>query len=113
MAKKKQSNSITIHNIKNSLYRQVHIDGAHGGITPNGFINVNFFSQRGVIPKGTEFEINEEGQIKRPIKDIEESKQGIVREFEFGTYMDINTCISIKEFLERKIEEYNSILKTK
>jgi len=113
MAKNKKSNSIIIHNIKNSLYRQVHIDGAHGGITPTGFINVNFFSQRGVIPKGTEFEINEDGQITHPIKDIEDSKQGIVREFEFGTYMDINTCISIKEFLERKIEEYKSISKIK
>lgn len=109
MAKSKKSNSITIHNIKNALYRQVHIDGAHGGITPTGFINVNFFSQRGVIPKGTEFELNQEGQITAAIKDTEDSKQGIVREFEFGTYMDINTCISIKEFLEKKIEEYNSI----
>lgn len=113
MAKNKKSNSVTIHNIKNSLYRQVHIDGAHGGITPTGFINVNFFSQRGVIPKGTEFEVNDEGQITRPIKDIEDSKHGIVREFEFGTYMDINTCISIKEFLDRKIEEYKSITKLK
>ena len=70
MAKNKKSNSITIHNIKNSLYRQVHIDGAHGGITPTGLINVNFFSQKGVIPRGTEFEINNEGQITRPVKDI-------------------------------------------
>lgn len=113
MSKNKQLSSITIHNIKNSLYRQVHVDGAHGGITPSGFINVNFFSQRGVIPKGTEFEINSEGQITRPIKDIDDSKQGIIREFEFGTYMDINTCISIKEFLERKIEEYKSITNKK
>ncbi|MCB9425526.1 MAG: hypothetical protein H6584_00650 [Flavobacteriales bacterium] len=112
MAKNKKTNSVIIHNIKNSLYRQVHVDGAHGGITPNGFINVNFFSQRGVIPKGTEFELNEEGQITKAIKDIDDSKQGIVREFEFGAYMDINTCISIKEFLERKIEEYKSITKT-
>lgn len=113
MSKKKQLSSITIHNIKNSLYRQVHVDGAHGGITPSGFINVNFFSQRGAIPKGTEFEVNSEGQITRPIKDIDNSKQGIIREFEFGTYMDINTCISIKEFLERKIEEYKSITNKK
>lgn len=113
MAKNKQLNSITIHNIKNSLYRQVHVDGAHGGITPSGFINVNFFSQRGAIPKGTEFEVNSGGQITNPIKDIDDSKQGIIREFEFGTYMDINTCISIKEFLERKIEEYKSITNKK
>lgn len=113
MTKNNKLNSITINNVKSSLYRQVHIDGAHGGITPTGFINVNFFSQRGVIPKGTEFEINNQGQILRPIKDIDDSKEGIVREFEFGTYMDINTCISIKEFLERKIKEHESVSKIK
>lgn len=37
MAKNKKSNSITIHNIKNSLYRQVHIDDARSGITPTEF----------------------------------------------------------------------------
>lgn len=109
MPKKKETNSVTIHNIKSPLYRQVHVDGAHGGITPSGFININFFSQRGAIPKGTEFEVSEEGQIAQPIKDIDGSKEGIVREFEFGTYMDINTCISLKNFLESKIEEYKTI----
>lgn len=111
MAKSKKIKTITIHNIKNSLYRQIHIDGAQGGITPNGFININFFSQRNSIPKGTEFEIDEKGQITQPVRDLEDSKKGIVREFEFGTYMDIHTCISLKDFLERKIDEYNNLTK--
>jgi hypothetical protein len=109
MAKKSEKKTIVIHNIKSTNYRQVHIDGAHGGITPNGFINVNFFGQRAAIPKGTEFSINELGELKDAIKDIDGSKSGIVREFEFGAYMDINTCISIKNFLEMKIEEFKQL----
>lgn len=109
MPKKKKTDSITIHNIKSSLYRQAHVDGAHGGITPSGFININFFSQRRAIPKGTEFEVNEDGQIAQPIKNVEGSKEGIVREFGFGAYMDINTCISLKDFLENIIKEYHAI----
>lgn len=105
-----KNNTIVIHNIKNVGYRQIHVDGAQGGITPTGFVNVSFFSQRNSIPKGTEFNLSENGDIKEAIKDVKDSKIGIVREFEFGAYMDINTCISIKNFLESKIEEYNTVL---
>jgi hypothetical protein len=49
------------------------------------------------------------GELKDAIKDIDGSKSGIVREFEFGAYMDINTCISIKNFLEMKIEEFKQL----
>lgn len=108
MAKENKTQSVVIHNIKSKLYRQVHIDGAHGSITPTGYININFFSQHGAIPKGTEFETTPDGQISKPIRNIDNSKEGIVREFEFGTYMDIQTCISLKEFLERTIENYKS-----
>lgn len=53
MAKKSKNDSIVIHNLKSSGYRQIHIDGAHGSVTPTGHLNINFFSQRVAIPKGT------------------------------------------------------------
>ena len=106
MSQQDKKDSLIIHNVKNSGYRQIHVDGAHGGITPNGFINLNFYSQRGAIPAGTEFEINNRGDIGKPIKDIANSKKGIVREFEIGVYMDLATCESLKQFLELKIEEH-------
>lgn len=100
-----EKKSIVIHNIKNPGFRQIHVDGAQGGITPSGFINLNFYSQRGVIPLGTEFNIDSENKIAEPIQNIEGSKSGIVREFEMGIYMDLNTCESLKNFLESKIIE--------
>lgn len=103
--------SIIIHNIKSSGFRQIHVDGAHGGITPTGMININFFSHRNAIPKGTEFEINENGSLGNPIQDFDDSKVGLVREFEFGTYMDLNTCINLRDFLDKKIEEFKSYTK--
>lgn len=111
MAKKaKKIESVIIHNIKNADFRQAHVDGAHGNVTPNGHININFFSQRDAIPKGTEFKINEDGRMGAAIKDIEGSKDGIVREFQFGIYMDIKSSVNLKNFLEKKIEEYNSLV---
>ncbi len=105
----KDNNSIVIHNIKNPGFRQIHVDGAHGGITPSGYINLNFYSQRGVIPQGTEFRIDEENRIAEPIKNIESSKSGLIREFEIGLYMDLNVCESLKNFLETKISELKKL----
>ena len=105
----KNKKSIVIHNIKNSSFRQIHVDGAHGGITPTGLININFYSQRNAIPKGTEFNLTSKGELGSIVKDIDDSKVGIVREFEFGAYMDLNTCISLKQFLEKKIDEFREI----
>lgn len=105
--------TIVINNIKNPNYRQIHVDGAHGGITPSGYINLNFYSQRGVIPKGTEFALNDRGEIDEPIRNIDGTKSGIIREFEFGVYMDIATCENLKTFLEKKINEYKELVELK
>jgi len=113
MSINKESKSIVINNIKNSGYRQIHVDGAHGGITPSGFINLNFYSQRAVIPKGTEFSLMDSGNIGEIIKNTESSKSGLVREFEFGIYMDINTCVNLREFLTLKIKEYEKLTNQK
>lgn len=101
--------TLEIHNLKSAEYREVHVDGALGGLTPTGYINVSFYGQRAVIPKSTIFEMTEEGRLGDRIKDSKESKKGIIREFEFGIYMDLTTCEALKEFLERQINEYSKI----
>jgi hypothetical protein len=105
MAKKKEE-IITIHNIKGTNHRQIHVDGASAGITPSGYINVNFYSERGVIPKSTSFKIKEDGTLGSVVGHSEESKDGIVREFDFGIFVDINTCKSLRQLLDQKIKEY-------
>ena len=42
---------IEFHNKVNENFREVHVDGAHGGVTPRGFINANFYSERFPVPK--------------------------------------------------------------
>ena len=73
--------TLEIHNLKSAEYREVHVDGALGGLTPTGYINVSFYGQRAVIPKSTIFEMTEEGRLGDRIKDSKESKKGIIREF--------------------------------
>jgi hypothetical protein len=104
-----KKDKIVIHNIKGSDFRQLHVDGASAGITPTGYINVNLYSQRNVIPKGTIFNINEDGSLGDLIGSTDDSKEGIVREYDFGFYTDINTCKSIIDLLEQKVKEYEKL----
>lgn len=106
---KKDKETVLINNIKNSNYRQIHVDGALGGVTPTGKININFFAQRNAIPKATEYQI-EGVSLLKAVRNSAESLEGIVREFEFGVYMDIDTCTSLRDFLNKKIEEHKKII---
>lgn len=101
---------ITIHNIKSAQFRQVHSDGASSGITPSGYINLNFYCQRNVIPKGTIYEVVD-GKLGKQAGFTKDSKIGFVREYEFGVHMDIETCKSIRNLLDEKIKEFDKLIK--
>lgn len=106
----KEIKTIIIHNKISASFREVHVDGAYGGITPQGLVNLNFFAERTPIPKSSEFEITEEQKVGTLIKHSDDSKSGILREFEFGIYMNIQTAKSIVELLNTKIDMYESLL---
>jgi len=104
---------VTIHNKISANYRELHIDGAFGGITTRGYINLSFYAERTPIPRGTDFSVTKEGTIGNKIADSQDSKEGILREFEFGVYMDINTAKSLVDFLKSKIEDLEKALNIK
>ena len=90
---------IEIHNKVSSSFQQINVDGAYGGVTPSGKINLNFFSERYPIPKSTFFEIKNDKLIKK-IRDSAESKKGIIREYNFGIYMDLRTAKGLSLWLQ-------------
>lgn len=102
---------ITFHNKITPHYREIHVDGAHGGITPKGLVQLSFFSERFPIPKSTDFKILSNGQIGERIKDSSDSKSGVIREFEIGVYMDVNTTKQVIKLLNDKIQEFEKLLK--
>jgi hypothetical protein len=111
--KQKKIKKVTFHNKINSSFREIHVDGALGGITPRGYINVNFFAERFPIPKSTEFNVVENKKIGEKLGDSIDSKTGIIREYEFGIYMNIETAKNISNFLQDKIKEFETITKEK
>ncbi|HEY8780110.1 MAG TPA: hypothetical protein VIM16_00705 [Mucilaginibacter sp.] len=106
MAKETKSKNpaITFHNKISQNFRQVHVDGAYGGITPPGYINLSFYGERQPIPKSTDYSLNDNNALEK-VKDNSDSKKGIVREYEFGIYCDLKTAINIRDFLTDRISE--------
>jgi hypothetical protein len=101
---------ITIHNKFASGYRQIHVDGAFGGITPRGLINLSFFAERVPIPKSSDFKI-ENNAIGALIENSADSKNGVLREYEFGVYMNPEVAKSIITMLSTQLELFENFVK--
>jgi hypothetical protein len=107
-----EKRTITIHNKISSDFKEIHVDGAYGGLTPRGLINLNFYAERAPIPKSSEFEITATNTVGELLSNSSDSKTGILREYGFGIYMDIAVAKSIIELLNTKISEYENVLKS-
>lgn len=104
-APKSKKKKVTVFNKISSGFRELHVDGAYGGVTPRGLFNMNFFAERMAIPKATDFEI-ENNQLRK-IADSEDSKNGIIREFEMGVYMTIHTARDIHKWLGEALDTFD------
>ncbi|MEO6961293.1 MAG: hypothetical protein ABIY90_04955 [Puia sp.] len=105
-----EQGQITIHNKISQNYKEIHVDGAFGGITPRGLINLSFFAERAPIPKSSEFVLND-GRVGDFIENSIDSKKGILREFEVGIYMSLEVVKSLIEMLGKQASELEAILK--
>ena len=109
--KKDQIAVLTIHNKVSSNFREVHVDGAFGGITPQGLMNLSFYAERFPIPKSSNFKV-ENNKIGTLISNSEDSKKGILREYEFGIYMTAEVAKSLIILLSGKIVELEKMKKS-
>lgn len=94
-----KNRTVSIFNKISNNFRELHVDGAYGGVTPKGLININFYAERLSIPKGSEFEIENETNKLKKLSDHDGSKEGIIREFETGVYMTPETAKELYDWL--------------
>lgn len=94
---------ITVHNKISENFRQTHVDGAYGGLTPRGLLNLNFFAERSPIPKSQDLEVIDNARVGNVISNSPDSKIGIIREFHHGIYMDLNVAKEIVKLLSTQI----------
>lgn len=102
--------TIKIKYLKAYDYRSSLATGVYGNVTTNGLINVNFFSDRVVLPDHQLIPIDDQGrQIGKP----EDVKDGdAVRDVHFGVLMDIDTAKLVIQWLETKIKEHEKAYQT-
>jgi hypothetical protein len=99
-----------VHYIKNHDFKTIQGNGIFGGLTNSGQIDINFFTERGPIPKKLIYEVEPEtGEIKKEIG--RESKNGIIREVHLGVLLDAATAKSIIEWLQEKVDQIEKIQK--
>ncbi|MEP7384435.1 MAG: hypothetical protein ABI910_22365 [Gemmatimonadota bacterium] len=94
---------IVFHHIKTSGYRTIHVDGVHGGLSPNGLIHFSVYSERFPIPRETVFPIDAAGAVGSEIVERRDTKGGVVREFEAGLVMDIRTTRAVHKWMGEQI----------
>lgn len=107
----KKNKEVTVYNKILPTFKSVHVDGAYGGITTRGFINVSFFAERSPIPTSSTFVVTQDDKIGDFIKNSEESKVGLIREFEAGIFMDIEVAKALVSLLSQKVSELEKALK--
>ena len=96
--------TITFHLIKSPAFRTVHADGVWGGVTPRGFINMGFYSERAPFPRQTTYPLMPDGQLGDEIKEVRVQRDGPVRELEFNATIDLRLAKSLITWLKQKIK---------
>lgn len=96
---------IKINHHKSNDYKTSYCTGAFGGISTNGIFEVNFFTDRLLLPD-SEVNIGGENHAELPIT----TENYIVnREFQFGVFLDLKSAKTIAIWLSEQIEKYEKV----
>lgn len=94
---------ISFHYVKGPSFQTNYANGIYGGITPSGMIDVNFYLERGPIPRIIQFALNEEEGLLQ--ESFREGKEGWIRETNVGVLLDVQTSKNLIDWLTDRIAE--------
>jgi hypothetical protein len=102
---------LQFHFIKSAEYREVPCDGAVGSVTPNrSRIFFALYAERGPVPRMIEYELA--GAKKGDLVEFNEAnakpsfvdtRAGVVRQIQVGTYLDLDTAKRLRDWLSGQI----------
>jgi hypothetical protein len=96
---------ISFEFIKGTYFRVIHVDGAWGGLTPQGKMSIAVYSERLPIPQKTVQSLLPDGSLGPELTEERVSRQGIIRELEADLIMDISTARILHAWLGEKIDQ--------
>lgn len=101
---------ITFKYIFEDDYNPVYINGAFGGINPQGEIVANFYLERIALPNSTTHNIGADGIISEAIKkDPEDLDDSCVRFVQSGIVLNLDTAKQIRDWLDRNIKNLEKL----
>ena len=102
-------NRIKFDYIKSNLFRVVHVDGAIGGATPQGYVHMAIFSERLPIPTQVVHGVESGSRLGEEILAERVVKEAVVRELEVDCIMNIETAESLHNWLAQTIAKVHAV----
>lgn len=97
------------HFVKNNDFKTVQASGVYGGLTHSGLVNMVVITDRIPLPNSITLEIDDEtGNVAREIN--RDAKDGIMREFQIGILMDLETTKETIKWLSSQVESLESLI---
>ena len=93
--------SLTFDYMKSNLFRVIRVDGAHGGITPKGAIQMALFSERQAIPKQETYNVESTGKLGGITR--KEARDAVIREVEIEALMELDVAKALRSWLDDRI----------
>ena|SRR5436190_23367808 len=100
------------HFVKSNFYRVIHVDGAWGGMSPKGNIQISVFNERTPIPREVTHEMIAEGDhysLGKEVASERVGKDGVVREVEADLVLSIDTAEGLYHWLGNKLKEIKAL----
>jgi hypothetical protein len=102
---------LQFHYIKGPAYRETACHGVVGGPTPQGKVWMALFSERGPLPRMTEYHVtspSDAGEISFNERsagppNYVETRQGVIRNVEFSAYLDVETAERLAQWLSEQV----------
>ena len=89
------------------FFRVIRVDGAWGGVTPQGEIAMSVYNERIPLPDFQEFSIGENGSLKLEKQDT--TSQGILREVEAAISMRPEAALTMANWLLEKVTQFEKL----
>ena len=96
--------------IKSQFFRVVHLDGAIGGVTPNGSLHISLFSERPAIPQREARRLNADGSLGELVIEESRIRDAIVRELDVDVIMSLPVAEALAAWLNERVSEMRSRL---
>lgn len=90
-------------------YRTIHVDGAHGGITPHGrTIAVSFYNEKRPMPPDEKLVLRADGGLQRPALAPTDGSN-VLREVEMCAIFDLFSAKALSVWLAARVAEMETL----